>query len=121
MSPTLSAFPAPSNLSSGSAINAATKPAIDAIQAALLNAMVYGQLDSKAASSTIDVYSTHENDSIFIYHYSAPTLAHPTESVAQVDSNTIYRIGSVSKLLTVYTYLATADDVSSSELSRKTF
>src|SRR5271163_1079925 len=100
-----SAFPSPANPSGSSAITTATQTATDATQAALLNATVYGQLDSNTTSFSIDVYSTHETSSIFTYHYSAPALAHPTEGVAQVDSNTIYRIGSVSKLLTVYIYL----------------
>jgi CubicO group peptidase (beta-lactamase class C family) len=108
-------FPAPSNPSRSSAIRAATKSATDAIQAALLNATIYGQLDPNTTSFSIDVYSAHEKSSIFTYHYSAPALAHPTEGVAKVDSNTVYRIGSVSKLLTVYTYLAAAGDVSFNE------
>jgi CubicO group peptidase (beta-lactamase class C family) len=39
-------------------------------------------------------------------------LAEPIEGVATADSNTIYRIASISKLLTVYTYLITAGDSS---------
>jgi CubicO group peptidase (beta-lactamase class C family) len=108
-------FPAPSHPSSSSPIRTAAKSAIDAIQAALVNATVYGQLDSTTTSFSIDVYSSHENGSIFTHHHSAPALAHPTEGVAKVDSNTIYRIGSISKLLTMYTYLAAADDVSFNE------
>jgi CubicO group peptidase (beta-lactamase class C family) len=108
-------FPAPSNPAGSNAINSATKSATRAIQAALLNATTYGQLESNTASFSIDVYSTHERSSIFTYHYSAPALAHPAEGVATVDSNTIYRIGSVSKLLTVYTYPAAAGDVSFNE------
>jgi Beta-lactamase len=108
-------FPAPSNPSNSRAIKAATKSANNAIQAALLNATAYGQLDPNSTSFSIDVYSTHENGSIFTYHYSAPALAHPTEGVARVDSNTIYRIGSVLKLLTVYTYLIAAGGVSFNE------
>jgi hypothetical protein len=72
-------------------------------------------LDPNTTSFSIDVYSAHEKSSIFTYHYSAPALAHPTEGVAKVDSSTIYRIGSVSKLLTVYTYLVAAGDVSFNE------
>lgn len=108
-------FPAPSNPSGSNAIKLATKSATNAIQAALLNATIYGQLDSSTTSFSIDVYSAHEKGSIFTYHYSAPALAHPTEGVVKVDSNTIYRIGSVSKLLTVYTYLAAAGDASFNE------
>jgi CubicO group peptidase (beta-lactamase class C family) len=59
--------------------------------------------------------SSHETSSIFTYHHSAPALAHPTEGVANVDSNTIYHSGSVSKLLTVYTYLLAAGHVSFNE------
>jgi CubicO group peptidase (beta-lactamase class C family) len=39
-------------------------------------------------------------------------LANPTAGVGTVESNTIYRIGSISKLFTVYMYLITASDAS---------
>lgn len=108
-------FPAPRNPSGASAVQVALSSATDAIHAALVNTTAYGQLDPNATSFSIDVYSTHENSSIFTYHYSAPALARPSEGVAKVDSNTVYRVGSVSKLLTVYTYLAAVGDVSFNE------
>jgi hypothetical protein len=40
--------------------------------------------------------------------FAASALAEPIEGVATVDSNTIYRIASISKLLIVYMYLITA-------------
>jgi CubicO group peptidase (beta-lactamase class C family) len=46
-------------------------------------------------------------------------LAEPIEGVATADSNTIYRIASISKLLTVYTYLITAGDSSFNDLITK--
>jgi hypothetical protein len=64
-------FPAPSKPSGSNAIKLATKSATNAIQAALLNATIYGQLDSCTTSFSIEVYSAHEKGSIFTYHYSA--------------------------------------------------
>ncbi|KAI9847188.1 MAG: hypothetical protein M1837_003051 [Sclerophora amabilis] len=82
------------------------------IQAALQGATKDVQLDPNNTSFSIDVYSLHEKESLFTYHYSAPALADPKEGVAEVNSDTIYRIASVSKLFTVYTYLVAVGDTS---------
>lgn len=108
-------FPPPVSLINRDAIQNAKQKLTHSLQAALLNATIYGQFDPNATSFSLDVYSIHEKNSLFTYHFSAPALAHPAEGVATVDSNTIYRIGSVSKLLTVYTYLIQVGDVSFNE------
>lgn len=66
-------------------------------------------------SFSVDIYSLHDGGSLFTYHYSAPNLPNAVEGVTAVDSNTIYRIGSISKVFTVYTYLASSGDVSWNE------
>lgn len=105
-------FPPPSDLLNSHVIQNAKQNLSHSLQAALLNASIYGQLDSNATSFSLDVYSIRETQPLFTYHFSAPALAHPAQGVATVDSNTIYRIGSISKLLTVYTYLIEVGDVS---------
>ncbi|MCJ1462110.1 hypothetical protein MMC07_000710 [Pseudocyphellaria aurata] len=105
-------FPPPTTPSHSHAVQNAKQNLTSSLQAALLNATAYSLQDFNATSFSLDVYSIHEQQSLFTYHFSAPALAHPTQGVATVDSNTIYRIGSASKLLTVYTYLVEAGDVS---------
>lgn len=104
--------PVPTRLSNSRAVESAKQAIAVAIEESLLNATKYGQLDPNSTSFSLEIYSLHEPDSVFTYHYSAPDLAEPSEGVSVVDSNTIYRIGSISKLLTVYLYLIEAGDVS---------
>ena len=105
-------YPAPTNLSESIALSTATESLRASLRAALTKATVYGQLDSVTTSFSIDVYSLARDAPLFTYHYSAPALSNPAAGVAGVDSNTIYRIGSTSKLWTVYLYLIAAGDVS---------
>lgn len=105
-------FPSPITPSNSHAVQNAKQNLTRSLQAALLNATAYSLQDSSATSFSLDVYSIHEQQSLFTDHFSAPALAHPAEGVATVDSNTVYRIGSISKLLTVYTYLVEVGDVS---------
>jgi CubicO group peptidase (beta-lactamase class C family) len=75
----------------------------------------YGTLDASATSFSIDIFSIHEATSPFTFHYNAPGLANSTDGLKVVDSDTIYRLGSISKLLTVYTFLIAVGDVSFNE------
>jgi CubicO group peptidase (beta-lactamase class C family) len=105
-------FPVPTNPSGNKDVIEAQQLMASAIQQALHTNTTDGGLDSNATSFSLQVYSLHETDPIFTYHYSAPALSNPTEGVAAVDSNTIWRIGSNSKLWMVYVYLITAGDAS---------
>ena len=60
----------------------------------------------------MDVYSLHEPSALLTHHFSAPTIKNLSQGVSEIDSNTIYRLGSTSKLLTVYAYLAAVGDTS---------
>ena len=108
-------FLAPASPSNSNAIKSAIQSVNSSLKTALVDATMFGQLDPNTTSFSINVYSTNEEPSLFTYHYSAPGLAHSAEGVATVNSNTIYRIGSLSKLLTVYTYLTAAGDISFNE------
>jgi CubicO group peptidase (beta-lactamase class C family) len=52
---------------------------------------------------SINVFSSSSNQSVFNYHYQAPNL-----NSTKIDNDSIYRVGSLSKLLTVYSFLAAA-------------
>jgi CubicO group peptidase (beta-lactamase class C family) len=100
---------APSNTSAFKDAIASLKKAIpDAIRSGKTK---YGTMDASSTSFSVDVFSVHEGP-LFTYHYDAPGLAHSTAGVKEINSNSIYRLGSISKLLTVYTFLAAVGDSS---------
>ena len=54
--------------------------------------------------------SDSSSDPFWQYHYTAPTVANSTAGVHQVDIDSIYRLGSITKLITVYSLLVAAGD-----------
>lgn len=104
--------PAPTSPSSSNAIRQATQDLTTRLNAALHKATANGKLDAKTTSFGLNVYSLHEPDSLYTYFHIGTDLTHPTSGVAAIDENTIFRIGSLSKLFTVYIYLLTVGDVS---------
>ena len=102
----------PTNPSTSNAVNAAIKSMKRSLQSASTKATAFGQMDFANTSFSLDVYSIHEGQSMFTYHHSAPALSKSAHGVSSVDSNTIYRVGSVSKLWTMYTFLLAVGDSS---------
>lgn len=98
----------------------AIQTALLSIQSAISSAIntentTYGLLDTTSTSFSISIFSQHEPDSLFTYHYNAPSLANSSDGVKEIDGDSLYRIGSISKLLTVYTFLITVGDTSFNE------
>lgn len=60
-----------------------------------------GTFNRTSTAISVDVFSAHSNQSIFSYYYAPPSL---NESLTQgvLNDGTIQRIGSVSKLFTIY-------------------
>lgn len=104
-------YPAPRQLSTSSTVAAALQKLNSTITRSLKQDVGYGKVGANFTSFSVELYSVHEDKPLFTFHHSAPGLAHPEEGVSTVDSNTIYRVGSVSKLLSVYVFLATVGDV----------
>lgn len=63
-------------------------------------------LDGNAFS--IEFWSVADNGPLFTYHWTAPDLQNNTEGVTSVDSDTVYRVASITKVFTVYTFLVNA-------------
>lgn len=59
--------------------------------------------DANTTSFSINFFSIHESESIFQYHVTASTLN--TSSTKIVDENSVYRIGSITKAVTVFELL----------------
>lgn len=66
-----------------------------------------GALSKNTSTFSINVFSTATNESVYSYHHTAPEN-NATLSAGKVDDESIYRIGSVSKLFTAYAILAKA-------------
>lgn len=64
-----------------------------------------GTFNRSSSSLSIDVFSAYTNETIFSYYHAAPAL-NETLNRGVLNDGTIQRIGSVSKLFTVYTLLA---------------
>ncbi|KAM0430062.1 hypothetical protein ACHAPT_006068 [Fusarium lateritium] len=66
-----------------------------------------GALNDTQTAFAIDVFSTATNESIYSYYHTGEELE-STLSNGELDDGTIFRIGSVSKIFTVYSILANA-------------
>ncbi|KAK5172736.1 uncharacterized protein LTR77_002856 [Saxophila tyrrhenica] len=51
------------------------------------------------------IFSTCSDDLLWQYHHSSKGLKNSTQGAKKVDADSIYRIGSISKLLTIYLWL----------------
>jgi CubicO group peptidase (beta-lactamase class C family) len=69
-------------------------------------------IDFQNTSFSIDVYSASEQQSTFNYHHAAPRLKEHGYGTQTINDTTVYRIGSISKLLTAYLYLLEVGDAS---------
>ena len=70
-------------------------------------------IDNTRKSFSLDIFSTQDIDGELLYNYdhTADILRNASVGVREVSSDTVYRIGSVSKLLTVYMWLLDDGDV----------
>lgn len=76
----------------------------------LINALFDGEEPALNASATtfhIDIFSTRTNASIYSYSHIGETLSHAL-TAGTLDDGTQFRIGSISKLYTIYAILNVA-------------
>ncbi|KAK1535157.1 uncharacterized protein CCOS01_03909 [Colletotrichum costaricense] len=64
----------------------------------------FGKINTATASFSIGVFSANSDEFLYEYHHQGTEL-NGTITGGSLDSDTLYRIGSVTKLLTVYTIL----------------
>ncbi|OTA56263.1 beta-lactamase/transpeptidase-like protein [Hypoxylon sp. EC38] len=66
---------------------------------------------SDAYSYSVEVFSADEEDLLWSHHWTAPNLRSlKSPGVKTVDGDTVYRLGSVTKIYTVLTFLAEVGD-----------
>jgi CubicO group peptidase (beta-lactamase class C family) len=85
----------------------AIKDAISSFPSLIENLFELEAINRTGSSFMIDVWSTQTNASIYQYSYSAEMLD-PYLTAGVLDDETIFRIGSVSKLFTAYALLSAA-------------
>jgi CubicO group peptidase (beta-lactamase class C family) len=68
---------------------------------------IYGDFVADSSSISITALSTQDdqNSPFFDFHFSSPSLNHSAGSTENVTNTSMYRIGSISKIFTVYTLL----------------
>ena len=69
----------------------------------------YGPLDNQGTSFSASVFDLTSNEPLFEFHFEAPTLT-GSYTKGNLTENTIYRTGSLGKLLTVYAWLVDIGD-----------
>ncbi|KAI1178453.1 putative penicillin-binding protein [Nemania sp. FL0916] len=67
----------------------------------------FGSFEANGSSVSVTVTSTQDDEHrpFFDFHYTSPFLNHTAGGTDHVTKNSVYRIGSISKLFTVYTLL----------------
>jgi hypothetical protein len=101
-------FPAPTNLSNSISFQQALSNLTYSLDVALDKSnSSFGKIDSEDTYS-IQVFSGSSHKSIFEYYHHGENLTN--SSATTIDGDTVYRIGSVSKLFSVYMLLVEAGD-----------
>ncbi|KAI0538043.1 beta-lactamase/transpeptidase-like protein [Xylaria digitata] len=96
-------FPKPLRLTESEAIKAAILDLADTFKGITDSAQNY--------SFALEVFSVNNPDPIFSVLHTAPKLAKlNTTGVKTVDENTVFRLGSLTKIYTIYLFLITAGD-----------
>ncbi|OJD17179.1 hypothetical protein AJ78_02723 [Emergomyces pasteurianus Ep9510] len=99
------AFPPPRGLSGSST----WKKAIDNFESKLSDLLRQStDLDASNTSFSINIFSSYEDKLLYEYHHDAPGLKGSIAEGQKLNGDTMYRIASISKAITVYTFLIEA-------------
>lgn len=108
------AYPAPTSLPSSPIIQSGLSNLTSALNTLIAtgNSSSGPYLPANLTTWSIGLFSTSDNssDPFWQFHYTSPTVSNSTEGVQKADADSIYRIGSISKLFTVYSLLVEAGD-----------
>lgn len=69
----------------------------------------YGAFDNQGTSFSASVFDLTSNEYLFEFHFEAPGL-NGSYTKGKLSENTIYRTGSLGKLLTIYNWLVDIGD-----------
>ncbi|KAI4591717.1 hypothetical protein KJ359_012637 [Pestalotiopsis sp. 9143b] len=101
-------FPKPTNLASSDTIS----QAVAGINSAFAGYTSDPANNPNQTSWSVQVFSTSDNDGSPVWenYHTAPNVNTSAPWVSVVDGNTIYRLGSVTKIFTILTFLVEAGD-----------
>lgn len=69
----------------------------------------YGPFDNQGTSFSVSVFTVTSDEPLYEFHFEAPEL-NGSYTKGELSENTIYRTGSLGKLMTVYTWLVDIGD-----------
>ncbi|KAF2003793.1 beta-lactamase/transpeptidase-like protein, partial [Amniculicola lignicola CBS 123094] len=102
-------FPIPTDLMSSGTIKEALKAINQTISSSFKSEnSAYGPVNSTAAY-TLHIFSLDSKEPLLEYYHDGTTLSN-NSGVQELDGDTIFRIGSISKLITVYLFLTELGD-----------
>ena len=102
-------FPAPTYLCDASTFQAAfdnLKSTLD--HATATGTTQYGTWPRTSNSLSLGIFDTTSAGQLFSYEYTSPQTKNSTKGVKEITRDTIYRLGSLSKLITAYFFLIEA-------------
>lgn len=99
-------FPKPQNLASSSIMQDAFKNFTSILSG------IDSAAEGRQNSYSLEIFSAIDAKSVFTYYHTAANLASfNSTGVKKADGNSVYRIGSLTKLFTMYTFLIEAGDL----------
>ena len=88
----------------------AKKQVIAEIEASLSNGnSIYGPTDNQTTSFSVQVFGVQSDEPLLDYHFEAPGLVGSTTK-RPLSENTVYRAGSLGKLMTIYVWMVDIGD-----------
>ncbi|KAB8232105.1 serine hydrolase domain-containing protein [Aspergillus alliaceus] len=100
-------YPAPKQFSNNTTFDAAAQKISNKLDEAIRSA--FGSqnpvFDANATSLALQIFSVEDSTPLLQYYYTSTLTQTATTGVRVVDENTVFRIGSVTKLLTVFLFL----------------
>lgn len=100
-------FPQPTNLQDDASILSASQNLAQQLDALISSNST--NLDPNTSFS-VQWFSAENNQSLFEYHYTSASVAGSSSGVKNITADSVYRVGSISKLYTVYLVLVEAGD-----------
>jgi CubicO group peptidase (beta-lactamase class C family) len=100
-------FPVPSNLLNDAQIISASQNLSQQ-----LDSLINGNSTDFDTSTSFSIqwFTAESNQSLFQYHYTGPSVAQSSNGTQNITGDSIYRVGSISKLYTMYLFMAEAGD-----------
>lgn len=109
-------FPLPSGLSSDSIVQSALKNATSTLDELVSTSnSTYGTISSNTTSFSIGLFTSNDplnysHPVFYEYHYTAPLMSKTTLGTSKLDSDSIFRIGTVTEVFTVWVFLIEAGE-----------